>query len=69
MDRLNASVVGSSNSKCTNDNYYHGGRVAMNKARGPESAGYVTDSSHIRAALIVLITLLDTRLQTSSHAV
>ena len=55
MDRLNASVVGSNNSKCTNDNYYHGGRVAMNKARGPESAGYVTDSSHIRAALIVLI--------------
>ncbi len=64
VDRLNASVVvGTDNANCNmgikmNNNeitYYHGGTVAMNKARGPESAGYVTESSHIRAALIVML--------------
>ena len=66
MDRLNASVMaGTDKTNCNtgvkkilNNNeiiYYHGGTVAMNKARGPESAGYVTESSHIRAALIVML--------------
>lgn len=36
-------------------NYYHGGRVHMNKARGTEVAGFITDAAHIRAALIVLL--------------
>ncbi|KAL7542262.1 hypothetical protein ACHAWF_007129, partial [Thalassiosira exigua] len=35
--------------------YYRGGRVAMNKARGSEAGGYVTDASHVRAALLVLL--------------
>ncbi|KAL3768698.1 hypothetical protein ACHAWU_006799 [Discostella pseudostelligera] len=69
VDRLNASVVvGANNNKFNkgiiattsssnnnNESYYHGGKVTMNKARGAESAGYVTESSHIRAALIVLL--------------
>lgn len=33
----------------------NGGRVSINKARGSEAAGFVTDSSHIRASLIVLL--------------
>ena len=69
MDRLNVSVVGGANNNKfikgiiattssnnnNNESYYHGGKVTMNKARGTESAGYVTESSHIRAALIVLL--------------
>lgn len=33
----------------------HSGKVSMNKARGSEAAGFVTDASHIRASLIVLL--------------
>ena len=33
----------------------NGGKVNMNKARGSEAAGFVTDASHIRASLIVLL--------------
>ena len=32
-----------------------GGRASMNKARGSESAGYVTDTSHVRSALVALL--------------
>ena len=35
--------------------YYHGKTVTMNKAQGSEMAGYVSNTSHIRAALLVLI--------------
>lgn len=35
--------------------HYRGGRVRMNKARGSDSAGFVTDAPHMRAALIVLL--------------
>ena len=36
--------------------YYHGRTpVTMNKARGSESAGFVSDASYVRAALIVLL--------------
>jgi DNA-directed RNA polymerase III subunit RPC3 len=31
------------------------GKINMNKARGSEAAGFVTDASHIRASLIVLL--------------
>ncbi|KAL7462540.1 hypothetical protein ACHAXS_002923 [Conticribra weissflogii] len=53
VDRLNSSV----GKKASNEilDFYCGGKVQMNKARGPENAGYVTDASHIRAALIVLL--------------
>mmetsp|Transcript_9394 Transcript_9394/g.19442 ORF Transcript_9394/g.19442 Transcript_9394/m.19442 type:complete len:754 (-) Transcript_9394:94-2355(-) len=53
VDRLNSSVGKKTTSE--NEDFYHGGKVQMNKARGPETAGYVTDASHIRAALIVLL--------------
>ncbi|KAK1743304.1 DNA-directed RNA polymerase III subunit RPC3 [Skeletonema marinoi] len=33
----------------------NGGKVTMNKARGSEASGFVTDASHIRASLIVLL--------------
>ena len=53
MNRLNANVnVGGSSDK---GYYYHGGKVCMNKARGSETAGFVTDATHIRAALLVLL--------------
>ena len=61
VDRLNGLVV--ANSKNNNNGngtpeelYYHGSTVTMNKARGSEAAsGYISDSSHVRAALIVLL--------------
>lgn len=34
---------------------FHGGKFSMNKARGSETAGFVTDASHVRASLIVLL--------------
>lgn len=53
MDRLNELV--SNRNQGPAERHYHGGKVNMNKARGPESAGFVTDASHVRAALIVLL--------------
>jgi len=53
VDRLNGSV-GNRNQGPV-ERRYHGGKVKMNKARGSESAGFVTDASHVRAALIVLL--------------
>eukprot|EP00804_Cyclotella_cryptica_P026390 CCRYP_008085-RA/>CCRYP_008085-RA protein AED:0.00 eAED:0.00 QI:255/-1/1/1/-1/1/1/17/730 len=35
--------------------YYNGKKVHMNKARGSEMAGFITDPTHIRAALLVLL--------------
>ena len=53
VDRLNRSVVNSSDDAL--EFRYRGSRVTMNKARGFESAGYITDTSHVRASLIVLL--------------
>ena len=47
VNRLNATVG-------TNA-YYQGRKVGMNKARGSDVAGYITDATHIRAALLVLL--------------
>mmetsp|Transcript_11646 Transcript_11646/g.25521 ORF Transcript_11646/g.25521 Transcript_11646/m.25521 type:complete len:726 (+) Transcript_11646:260-2437(+) len=67
VDRLNGSVddkhkkrKGKEGSPTTSSTdlsklYYHGGKVNMNKARGSESTGFVTNASHVRAALIVLL--------------
>ena len=57
VDRLNGLVVANHNNKngTPEELYYHGSTVTMNKARGSEAAGYISDSSHIRAALIVLL--------------
>ena len=46
VNRLNANL---------DNSYYHGSKVHMNKARGSETAGFVTDATHIRAALLVLL--------------
>lgn len=55
VDRLNTSVNGSSKQKDTTEVHYHGGKVNMNKARGSESAGFVTNAAHVRASLLVLL--------------
>lgn len=69
VDRLNKLIVAknSSSNKDVDDDvsqeevpaelfYYHGRTpVPMNKARGSESAGFVSDASYVRAALIVLL--------------
>jgi len=57
VDRLNGLVVASNNNGSTTHEelYYHGSTVTMNKARGSEASGYISDSSHVRAALIVLL--------------
>ena len=69
VDRLNKLIVAknSSSNKDVDDDvsqeevpaelfYYHGRTpVTMNKARGSESAGFVSDASYVRAALIVLL--------------
>ena len=57
VDRLNGLVVANNNgSNDTPDElYYHGSTVTMNKARGSEASGHISDSSHVRAALIVLL--------------
>lgn len=52
VDTINGSV--SNKAKFPSELHYHGGKVKMNKARGSE-AGFVTDASHVRAALIVLL--------------
>lgn len=46
VDRLN---------KATGNGAMAGGKICINKARGSDNAGFVTDASHIRAALIVLL--------------
>mmetsp|Transcript_6974 Transcript_6974/g.15396 ORF Transcript_6974/g.15396 Transcript_6974/m.15396 type:complete len:698 (-) Transcript_6974:20-2113(-) len=53
VDRLNGSVS-SKRGKDPSEQIYRGGKVNMNKARGTEP-GFVTDASHVRAALIVLL--------------
>mmetsp|Transcript_6024 Transcript_6024/g.13170 ORF Transcript_6024/g.13170 Transcript_6024/m.13170 type:complete len:690 (-) Transcript_6024:47-2116(-) len=52
VDRLNKSA--NSRKGSAGLQYYRGSRVKMNKARGTEP-GFVTDASHVRAALIVLL--------------
>jgi len=51
VDRLNGSVSKNNGAEFG----YRGNKVNMNKARGSESGGYVTDAAHVRASLIVLI--------------
>ena len=56
VDRLNGLVVANNNNGTTPEElYYHGSTVTMNKARGSEASGYISDSSHVRAALFVLL--------------
>ena len=59
VDRLNGLMVNGGNNGITTSTggelHHRGGKVKMNKARGNESAGFVTEASHVRAALIVLL--------------
>ena len=65
VDRLNKLIVAKNSIKDDDVSqeevpaelfYYHGRTpVTMNKARGSESAGFVSDASYVRAALIVLL--------------
>ncbi|KAL7516238.1 hypothetical protein ACHAWX_001273 [Stephanocyclus meneghinianus] len=52
VDALNSNV---GNPQEERRMYYHGKKVHMNKARGSEMAGFITDPTHIRAALLVLL--------------
>jgi len=56
VDRLNGLVVANNNGSTTPEElYYPGSTVTMNKARGSEASGYISDSSYVRASLIVLL--------------
>ncbi|KAL7531045.1 hypothetical protein ACHAXR_007686 [Thalassiosira sp. AJA248-18] len=56
VDNLNRAVVAGNTTTSTGELlHYRGSKVNMNKARGSESAGFVTDASHVRASLIVLL--------------
>ena len=57
VDSLNGTVGTSASAGANGSSsiFYRGGKVHMNKARGSEVAGFVTDAAHIRAALIVLL--------------
>ncbi|KAL7512332.1 hypothetical protein ACHAXN_009438 [Cyclotella atomus] len=48
-------LVGRLNSTIGNNAYYQGKKVHMNKARGSEGSGFVTEATHVRAALLVLL--------------
>lgn len=48
-------LVGRLNANLGKQGYYKGSKVNMNKARGGEGAGFVTDATHVRAALLVLL--------------
>ncbi|KAL9188193.1 hypothetical protein ACHAXT_006571 [Thalassiosira profunda] len=56
VDRLNGEIVGEEKGKDDEEGLrYRGGKLQMNKALGSAAAGYITDASHVRAALIVLL--------------
>lgn len=54
MSNLNSLVNANRKSSIPSELYYNGSRVQMNKARGMEQS-YITHTSHVRAALIVLL--------------
>ena len=54
MSNLNSLVNANRKSSVPSELYYNGSKVQMNKARGMEQS-YITHTSHVRAALIVLL--------------